>query len=309
MSGLKGLTTLVMALALVAAPATALPTSPVPTAKPTTALGTGTLPKPTTAPKATTTPKAPTTTTTTTTATTTVPQASGDAVSLEAAAFEAVEREEWCLAMHLFEAADGAEPAAPLVVNAAQAAEYAKDWASALRLHQRLATEGDKTQMRDGKARVRALKAQVQKTGAGTPCPPMPPPPPPVVEAPPEPAVEAPPRAAPPSSPPMGTIGAVTAGSGTLIAVAGAVMVGFGSLPWSNHAAASAAITAAEADKADASALQQAQATARAEWEGWGSALVVVGSAAAALGLTAMVAGTAFVLGRTPGGPDGENSE
>lgn len=220
-------------------------------------------------------------------------------MSLEASAFEAVEREEWCLAMHLFEAADAAEPAMPLVVNAAQAAEFALDWASALRLHQRLATEGDKAQMRDGKARVRALKAQVQKTGVGTPCPPLPPPKAPVVVVAPEPVFEEPARAPPPSAPPMGTIGAITAGSGTLLAVTGAVMVGFGSLPWFNHAAAAAAIDDAEANKVDAEAAQQAQTTARAEWEGWGSALVVVGSAASALGVTAMVAGTALVLTRT----------
>jgi hypothetical protein len=97
----------------------------------------------------------------------------------------------------------------------------------------------------------------------------------------------------------MGTIGAVTAGTGTLLAVTGAVMVGFGALPWFNHAAAAAAIDEAEANKVDAEAAQQAQTTARAEWEGWGSTLVVIGSAASALGVTAMVAGTALVLTRT----------
>ncbi len=247
------------------------------------------------APPSATTSASPSTTAPSSSPTTPSPAVS-EAVALEEAAFAAVDEEQWCVAMHLFVKADQAAPALPLVENAAHAAEYAGDLERAAEL---LATlvERESNAAKKKARKGAAWKFKVRSKGkTSTTCPALEvlrPPPPPEPE--PEPQAEPDPQTPPPSPLLPPTLGPVVGGVGVVTLIAGAAVMAVGVLPYVDHQNAVAAINEAEANKADARALQEQQAAARGAYESYGQLSVMSGGVLVGLGLTAAVAGGVLV--------------
>ena len=86
----------------------------------------------------------------------------------------------------------------------------------------------------------------------------------------------------------------VLVSGGVLAAVIGAGLLVVGAQPWFAHAQARAAVAAAAASGEPAVDAADAQAAARADWEGWGVAVAVGGSIGVALGVA--ISGTGGVL-------------
>ncbi len=243
-------------------------------------------------------PTAPSTTSSATSSTG-APVAADDAASTEARAFVAIDGEQWCLAMRLFEKAHAQGPAVDLLLNASQAGEAGGDIESARRFSDEVAglAEAPKAKKVEARKRTAQLVKRIATSGGGTPCPTL-------EELQPKAAVPSPEPSSSSSSPGPGpgpspeeppadlrTFGYVGAGLGGVAVVVGASTAAVGLLPWFAHAGAVSGIEAAEAQKADATALQEEQATARAGWESYGQALTVAGSVLTATGVVVVAAG------------------
>lgn len=257
------------------------------------------------------TPAATSTTPPTTPPTTPAPASPGDtAVTLEEDAFEAIDEQQWCLAMRLFEAAHERGPAVGLLGNAALAAERANDLDGAVHNHTAIRDfpSASRSEKNDANKKLAALKKQIGKTGSGTACAtldvlrPPPAPPPVVVEAPPVVVEEA-----PPPPPDRRTPGFITAGVGGVVVVAGAAALTYGLLPWFAFSSAAQDVRDAEAARTDASAAQAAQTAARTDWEGHGRPFTIAGSAVVGAGVVAVVGG--LVLALTQPAPTDDDAE
>jgi hypothetical protein len=234
------------------------------------------------------------------------PLVAPDAKSEEEEAFAAVDRQEWCPAMHHFLAAHALAPSADLTMNAAMAAEYGGDLAAALDLYTKVAAQKG-ARRAEAKKKATELGARTKKEGGGTPCPA------PAAQAeakPPEPAPLPAPAPAP-TPPPAADEGApvwplVIAGVGALGLAGGAALTVVGVLPWFAHQSAAEQLRAAEKDKSDDKsallALQKQQSDARDAWDGYGKLATIGGAALATLGVVAVGAGIGlwFALGSEP---------
>lgn len=217
----------------------------------------------------------------------------------EARAFEAIDDERWCEAMHHFLEANGAAPSVDLIYNAAQAADLAEDRKQALKLYVELvgAYPGSERQA-EVNARIRELTAILGDEGEGSPCPP-----------PPEKGVEDAPAPTPaPVIEPVGEGPALGAflpwamvGGGAVVMAAGATLAGVGSVPYFSFLDARERILAAEAAGADAGALQRQQTEARESWQSWGELTTWSGVIAIVTGAAIATGGLVWALmGPTP---------
>lgn len=241
--------------------------------------------------------------------------APSEAVALEERAFAAIDSEQWCLAMRLFERAHDVAPAVGLVQNAARAAEFGNDLASAVRLQAAIVADPGATKAARTAANKKITELQKRLTSSGPVCatlevlaPPsssasLPSPSAPVVEAPT--STETSPPARTSTAANTGPLAAVTTGVGAAVFLAGAATTVVGLLPWFAHADAAGRVNAAELARADATVAQQDQAQARADWQGYGQLATTVGGVVAGLGLAGVVAGV--VLLTAP--HDGDNEE
>ena len=241
--------------------------------------------------------------------------APSEAVALEERAFAAIDSEQWCLAMRLFERAHDVAPAVGLVQNAARAAEFGNDLASAVRLHAAIAADPGATKAVRTAASKKVAELQKRLTSSGPVCAALevlapPTPSTPVVEPPTSTDVS---TASPPDRPGRdapshntGPLGAVLTGTGGVLLAGGVVTTVVGLVPWFAHADAAGRVNAAELARADATAAQQDQAQARADWEGYGQLATTVGSVVTGVGL-AVLAGGVVVLLTTPADADHES--
>lgn len=232
------------------------------------------------------------------------------AKAAESEAFVAIDEERWCEATQLFLEANGAAPSLDLVYNAAQAADLAEDRAQALKLYRDLESAYEKGERKvQVTERVRELTALIEKEGAGSACPA------PAASAAsndpaePVPALQPPPPAtASNDGPPLPVLPWSVVGAGGVLVAGGAALSVLGSLPFLGFLDARDKILAAEAIGADASALQQQQADARAGWESWGEltawsgvVVVITGALVSSAGLVwALSSGTASEEAEVP---------
>ena len=227
--------------------------------------------------------------------------APSEAVALEERAFAAIDSEQWCLAMRLFERAHDVAPAVGLVQNAARAAEFGNDLASAVRLQAAIAADRGASKGARTAATKKIVELQKRLTSSGPVCatldvlaPPAPTPSAVVVETPT--VAERDPQEPTPTAANTGPLGAVVTGVGAAAFAAGAATTVVGLLPWFAHADAAGRVNAAEVGKADATSAQQDQAQARADWEGYGQLATTVGGVVAGVGLAAVVAGVVVLV-------------
>lgn len=223
------------------------------------------------------------------------------AKAAEARAFQAIEGERWCDAMQLFLKANAAAPSVDLVYNAAQAADLAKDREQALKLYQELVgayPESERQAQVD--ERIRELGEVTGSEGAGSPCPTPPATTTTTAEAPvtpPEPAPEVSPLEDERGhAPPPDVLPWTIAGAGGLLVAGGAVLTTLGALPFFSFLDAREKILAAEKAGADAGALQEQQADARAGWESWGELTAWTGLVTVVSGALVTTAGLVWAL-------------
>ena len=250
------------------------------------------------------------------TTTSATPTATTEAARFESEAFAAVDAERWCEAMRLFEAAHALGPAVDLQLNAAKAAELAGDLEGARALLKGAIPALGGKKKTETQRRLAALQKKVATTASAA-CPsldalrPREPEPPAVS---PEPTttsstastastttattISSPPAATmtlPPSLP-----GVITVGVGGATVLVGGALLAVGLGPWFVHADTVARIDDAESRRADATALQQEQARARADWEGSGQTLTGVGTTLVAIGAVVVGGGLVWALLPTP---------
>lgn len=232
-------------------------------------------------------------------------QADGDAVArakaAEARAFEAIDGERWCDALHHFLEANAAAPSVDLIYNAAQAADLAEDRKQALKLYVELvgAYPGSERQA-EVNARIRELTGVVAEEGEGSACPELAP-----EASGSDPVVEPTPVPVEPASEASVDVGAVlpwaVVGGGAVVMAAGAALAGVGSIPYFNFLDAREQILAAEQAGGDASALQRQQSDARASWQSWGELTTWTGVIGVVTGALVATGGLVWALsGSTP---------
>jgi hypothetical protein len=95
------------------------------------------------------------------------------AEAFEEQAFQAIEEEDWCRATRLFERANALVPAVALLSNAARAAEFGGDLATARSLWRQIGEEPTSTvaERTDAKNKVVALNTRIARESVGTSCP------------------------------------------------------------------------------------------------------------------------------------------
>lgn len=222
------------------------------------------------------------------------------AKAAEARAFEAIDGERWCEAMHHFLEANRAAPSVDLIYNAAQAADLAEDRKQALKLYVDLvgAYPGSERQT-EVNARIRELTGIVAERGEGEACPDLP-----SSASEPEPVIEPEPRELEPASagPELGSILPwAVVGGGAVIMATGATLAAVGSAPYFTFLDAREQILAAEAAGADAAALQRQQRDARDSWQSWGELTAWTGVIAVVTGALVTTGGLVWALaGQAP---------
>lgn len=226
----------------------------------------------------------------------------GRAKAAEARAFEAIEGERWCDAMHHFLEANAAAPSVDLIYNAAQAADLAEDRKQALKLYVELvgAYPGSERQA-EVNARIRELTGIVAEKGEGTECPALPPEEPlRDTEPVPDPVPTEPASADVDTSAGPGVLPWAVVGGGALLMATGGVLAGVGTIPYFGFLDARDKILAAEKAGGDASALQRQQTDARASWQTWGELTAWSGALALVTGALVTTGGLVWALSDTP---------
>jgi hypothetical protein len=232
--------------------------------------------------------------------------ASDDAAAVEESAFLAVEAENWCEAMRLFERAYALAPADDLLSNAAQAGEYAGDWAAASVFLDALLQSPGVSKAKRAEAKKKRTELLRRATTSNTACPPLAArlssPSIPTVESSKPPPAAPPAAPAPPSAVPMttGPWAVWALGGGGVAVAAGTTATALGLTSWFAHAAAVEQIRTAERAREDATSLQRAQAVAREDWESWGQALTVAGGVVVSVGVAAAVVGAVEAVNGNP---------